>query len=87
MSEQPTDATPDASGLIPLHGVELDEAIARRFTIAADNVVVGTRQYRLLKPANADHLISEADYVMDERLPYWADLWPSARQLAATLLG
>lgn len=36
----------------------------------------------LLSPANADDLISEDDYVLDERLPYWADLWPSAQILA-----
>lgn len=36
----------------------------------------------LLSPANADDLISEDDYVRDERLPYWADLWPSAQILA-----
>jgi ETFB lysine methyltransferase len=39
----------------------------------------------LLMPANADDLISEADFDRDERLPYWADLWPSARILAEEL--
>ena len=90
MTQHPTDATTDASGLRRLRGSALDDAIAQRFTVADEAVTVGVghaqRQYVLRKPANADHLISEADYVMDERLPYWADLWPSARQLAATLL-
>jgi predicted nicotinamide N-methyase len=36
-------------------------------------------------PANADDLIREDDFVRDERLPYWADLWPSARILADEL--
>ena len=36
-------------------------------------------------PANADDLIREEDFVRDERLPYWADLWPSARILADEL--
>ena len=54
--------------------------------LADETVVVGDIPFMLRKPANADHLISEADYVMDERLPYWADLWPSSRQLATTLL-
>jgi predicted nicotinamide N-methyase len=49
-------------------------------------VNVGRSTFVLRKPENADHLISEADYVMDERLPYWADLWPSARILASALL-
>lgn len=87
MTEFPTDATPDASGLLALHGAELDAAIARRFQVADEVIEVAGRRYTLRKPANADHLISEADYVKDERLPYWADLWPASRLLAATLLG
>ncbi|MEP6732904.1 MAG: methyltransferase domain-containing protein [bacterium] len=43
---------------------------------------VAERDVVLLSPANADDLISEDDYVQDERLPYWADLWPSAQILA-----
>ena len=41
---------------------------------------------RIVHPMNADDLISEADYVKDERLPYWADIWPSSRILAEELL-
>lgn len=72
--------------LAGLHGEALDAALSRRWTTATEQVTVGGEQWALFKPANADHLISEADYVLDERLPYWADLWPSARILAATLL-
>ena len=72
--------------LTQLHGEALDDALGARWVSALETVVVGSQPFTLLKPANADHLISEADYVMDERLPYWADLWPSARVLAATLL-
>jgi predicted nicotinamide N-methyase len=72
--------------LVALHGDALDTALARRFVTAVETIAVGTASWTLLKPANADHLISEADYVMDERLPYWADLWPSARVLAHQLL-
>jgi predicted nicotinamide N-methyase len=86
MTEFPTDGTTDASALNALHGDALDEAIARRFPVSDEVVEVGDRRYVLRKPANSDHLISEADYVKDERLPYWADIWPASRQLAATLL-
>jgi ETFB lysine methyltransferase len=86
VTEFPTDATTDASALNALHGDALDAAIARRFTVSDEVVTVGDRRYVLRKPANSDHLISEADYVKDERLPYWADIWPASRQLAATLL-
>lgn len=86
MTKNPTDGTTDSSALDALHGEALDQALARRFTIADETVAIGDRQYLLRKPANADHLISEADYVQDERLPYWADLWPASKQLAAALL-
>jgi len=56
--------------------------LERRFRTTTRTVQVGGRDVDLLSPANADDLISEDDYVMDERLPYWADLWPSAQILA-----
>lgn len=74
------------TGLAALSGHALDEALARKFDLATIDVAVVNRTYTLRKPANADHLITEADYVMDERLPYWADLWPAARALATALL-
>lgn len=40
----------------------------------------------LILPSAADALIDEAEFESDERLPYWADLWPSARVLARHLL-
>ena len=33
-------------------------------------------------PAVADALIDEEEFAWDERLPYWAELWPSAVALA-----
>ena len=77
-------ATDDS--ITTLHGAELAAALEQAFVMADESVEIAGRQYTLRKPANADHLISEADYVMDERLPYWADLWPSSRVLAARLL-
>jgi predicted nicotinamide N-methyase len=56
--------------------------LERRFRTATRTVQIGGRDVDLLSPANADDLISEDDYVKDERLPYWADLWPSAQMLA-----
>ena len=38
--------------------------------------------YRIVHPAEADALIDEEEFERDERLPYWADLWPSAVALA-----
>jgi predicted nicotinamide N-methyase len=61
------------------------DELSRRFRTATRDIEVGGRQVQLLMPANADDLIREEDFVRDERLPYWADLWPSARILADEL--
>ncbi|MFL5619445.1 MAG: class I SAM-dependent methyltransferase [Gemmatimonadaceae bacterium] len=63
----------------------LREDLERRFRTATRELELAGRTIRLLMPANADDLISEADFDRDERLPYWADLWPSARILAEEL--
>jgi predicted nicotinamide N-methyase len=36
----------------------------------------------LIRPESSESLISEEDFERDERLPYWAELWPSALVLA-----
>ena len=56
--------------------------LEKRFRTSTRTVMVAGREITLLSPSNADDLISEDDYVMDERLPYWADLWPSATIMA-----
>lgn len=61
---------------------ELRRDLERRFRTVTRTVQIGGRDVDLLSPANADDLINEDDYVKDERLPYWADLWPSAQILA-----
>jgi predicted nicotinamide N-methyase len=48
-------------------------------------VEVGDGTYRILRPTSADALIDEGDFERDERLPYWAELWPSAIALARSL--
>jgi ETFB lysine methyltransferase len=63
----------------------LRRTLEREFTTATEPVSVGQWHVEILRPRNADDLISEADFVRDERLPYWADLWPSARVLATEL--
>jgi predicted nicotinamide N-methyase len=73
-----------------LHGAELEAWLERRFVLVDDVVTLTANgvatTFELRKPRNADELISEADYVKDERLPYWADLWPASRLLATTIL-
>ena len=69
-----------------LDGDALVLALTRRFRTSIQDAVVGDRTYSILKPANADDLIREEDFVKDERLPYWADVWPSSIILAGKLL-
>jgi predicted nicotinamide N-methyase len=66
----------------PLDVAALRKDLERRFRTTTRVVQLAGREIELLSPANADDLISEDDYVKDERLPYWADLWPSAQILA-----
>ena len=69
---------------------EREADLRRRFRVAEVAVPLGDAVVELLRPENSDALIREEDYVRDERLPYWADLWPSSHALArhvATLDG
>ncbi len=53
--------------------------------MTTSTVEVGGRRYRIAHPVSADDLIDEDDFDRDERLPYWAELWPSALALARHL--
>ncbi|HLA88989.1 MAG TPA: methyltransferase [Gemmatimonadaceae bacterium] len=60
-------------------------ALDRRFVLATAEVGLPGGPVTLERPRSADDLISEADFVRDERLPYWADLWPSSTALAGVV--
>lgn len=63
----------------------LGEALLARYTTRERIVPLANGALTLRHPADAEALISEADFERDERLPYWADVWPSARVLADVL--
>ena len=67
-------------------GEALVALLERRFRTSIVEVPIGDHTFSVLKPANADDLIREEDFVKDERLPYWADVWPSSILLAEKLL-
>ena len=56
------------------------------FDVARTELPLGGRLVTIHHPRNADDLINEDDFVADERLPYWADIWPSARVLAERIV-
>jgi len=69
-----------------LDGDALVLALTRRFRTSIEDATIDTHTFSILKPANSDDLIREEDFVKDERLPYWADVWPSSIILAEKLL-
>jgi len=60
---------------------DLDQLRAR-FDVVETTFRCGAREFTLAHPRNADELITEEDFERDERLPYWADVWPSSQVLA-----
>lgn len=70
----------------PDRSIALEAALAARFDIAESTVECGNRSFVICHPRSAEDLISETDFDRDERLPYWADIWPSARVLASHVL-
>jgi ETFB lysine methyltransferase len=64
---------------------DLEARLERRFRTRETTVDLDRRDVRILHPANADDLISEEDFIRDERMPYWADLWPSSLMLARAM--
>jgi predicted nicotinamide N-methyase len=65
---------------------ELD-ALDRRFVLARVSVPIAGVDVMLETPRSADELINEIDFERDERLPYWADVWPSSTALASVVSG
>jgi predicted nicotinamide N-methyase len=64
----------------------LVESLERRFRTVRSPIDIAGREIVLLHPESAEDLIDERDFERDERLPYWAEIWPSSRILAAYLL-
>jgi predicted nicotinamide N-methyase len=64
----------------------LDQAL-QHLDLITCAVEAGGAKVVLRKPRSAESLICEEDFSGDERLPYWADVWPAARALAGVLRG
>lgn len=65
---------------------QLEHEIRARFAVRDVEFHHGDVQWNLLLPQSAEDLLDEEAFEKDERMPYWADLWPSARALARWLL-
>jgi predicted nicotinamide N-methyase len=60
----------------------MDVRHAGRVVETTDIVVVAGRDLAIARPADAEALLDEEAFEQEEFLPYWAELWPSARALA-----
>jgi predicted nicotinamide N-methyase len=78
--------TPVVAELADLTGLPLVDALERRFDTEIATVPIAGQTLEILRPRNSDDLIREEDFVKDERLPYWADIWPSSTILATHLM-
>lgn len=65
----------------------LEVSLRERFRVAETTLDLAGTTLTLLHPADPEELINEKEFEQDERLPYWADVWPSARVLGAEALG
>ena len=65
----------------------IEKSLRRRFRVKTTPVTVADRELSILHPESAEDLIDERDFERDERLPYWAELWPSALILATRVAG
>lgn len=68
-----------------LRGRPLVAELERRFVVAHSRIDLPGGSVDIMHPESTDALISEEDMVRDDRLPYWADIWPSSRILARAL--
>ncbi len=81
-----TDAYPSTVDMSPVQQYQiLRRRLARRFHIVAGTVAIGDTDVVIERPRSAEELIRAEDFEHDERLPYWAELWPSALVLASSL--
>lgn len=81
-----TYAYPSTVDMSPVQQYQaLRRQLARRFVIVEETVAIGDTSVVIERPRSADELIRPEDFERDERLPYWAELWPSSLVLAGSL--
>src|SRR5262245_4457891 len=58
--------------------------------LVTDRIPIDGRTFLIRRPDRSDHLLDDPAvreaFLTDEYMPYWADLWPSARMLAKMVL-
>lgn len=62
-------------------------ALLSRFQVMTSTIDIDDERLSITRPRDAESLIDEAAFNRDERLPYWADVWPSSIALARAVRG
>lgn len=65
---------------------DLEARLRAEFAVREETFSHRGFSVEVVLPRAPHDLIDEAEFERDERLPYWAELWPSARALARHLL-
>jgi len=70
--------------VVPNHEsrVTSHDTLLARFDVTTNVIEVHGETFSIQHPRDAETLIDEAAFEHDERLPYWADIWPSSIALA-----
>lgn len=66
---------------------ELTAGLERRYRVVTETIHIRDGAFDMLRPESADDLISEEEFAGDERLPYWAAIWPSSIVVANEIAG
>ena len=56
-----------------------------RFEMAVREVQAGPWRFEIFLPQSSDALIDDDEFAVDERLPYWAEIWPASIALVERL--
>ena len=67
--------------IAPPAGQDPDAGILADLDLVEETCAVGGFTFDLIRPRSAEALIDQREYDQDERLPYWAEPWPSGRVL------
>jgi predicted nicotinamide N-methyase len=68
-------------------GVSSHESdLLTRFDVTTSIIEVNGVPFSIVHPKDADTLIDETAFNRDERLPYWADVWPASVALGQAVL-
>lgn len=72
---------------LPVSGqCECELDLRERFSVREERFVHESCELKVILPQSAEDLLDEEAFEKDERMPYWADLWPSAKALARWIL-